>query len=256
MAEAIYESDELLNQYLLFHYGSREQIFPNAFSFPSLDAAVFDFPKRCVHEGVDTAQLPARARALDLGCAVGRSSFELAEIFDSVLGIDYSAAFIQAAERMRSEGTHPVSRMIEGGQSLAECVSFDKSLIASRVDFEVGDAMALRSDLGSFDCVLACNLICRLSDPMALLDRLSELVQPGGQLVITTPFTWLESFTPSDRWLSTESKDSFSGLTQALTRANQFTLDAVWDMPFLIREHARKFQFSIAQASRWIRSQI
>lgn len=254
MTEAIYESDELLNQYLLFHYGSREQLFPYTFSFP--DVAVFDFPQRCVLEGVDKEQLPARSRALDLGCAVGRSSFELGRIFDSVLGIDYSTAFIQAAERMRSEGRHPLNRTIEGGRSLSESVSLDASLISNRVDFEVGDAMALRSDLGSFDCVLACNLICRLSDPMALLNRLSDLVRPGGQLVITTPYTWLESFTPSDRWLSAGAKDSFSGLTQALGSTDQFKLLKAWDMPFLIREHARKFQFSIAQASRWTRSSL
>lgn len=252
MAEAIYESDELLNQYLLFHYGSREQLFPYDFSFP--DASVFDFPQRCVREGVDEGQLSDRSRALDLGCAVGRSSFELAQIFDSVLGIDYSAAFIQAAEQLRTKGTHPVSRTIEGGCSLSESVSLDPSLMSDKVNFEVGDAMALRSDLGTFDCVLACNLICRLSDPMVLLNRFSELVRPGGQLVITTPYTWLESFTPADRWLSAGAKNSFSGLTQALESADEFKLHAVWDMPFLIREHARKFQFSVAQASRWIRS--
>ena len=33
----------------------------------------------------------------------------------------------------------------------------------------------------------------------------------------------------------------------------EFTLDATWDLPFLIREHARKFQWSVAQATRWIR---
>jgi 2-polyprenyl-3-methyl-5-hydroxy-6-metoxy-1,4-benzoquinol methylase len=36
-------------------------------------------------------------RALDLGCAVGRSSFELTRYFDRVVGLDYSARFIQVA---------------------------------------------------------------------------------------------------------------------------------------------------------------
>ena len=157
---------------------------------------------------------------------------------------------------MRLEGRHPINRIIEGGLTHSEWVSLDASVMPCKVDFEVGDAMALRSDLGSFDCVLACNLICRLEDPMRLINRFAELVRPGGQLVITTPFTWLESFTPEDRWLSARAKDSFSGLTQALEAANQFKLDATWDMPFLIREHQRKFQFSIAQASRWIRASL
>jgi SAM-dependent methyltransferase len=33
-------------------------------------------------------------RAVDIGCAVGRTSYELTRTFDYVLGLDYSARFI------------------------------------------------------------------------------------------------------------------------------------------------------------------
>src|SRR5258708_19763664 len=69
-----YETDRALSDYLLFHYGTPEQLAPYDFS-PS-DA--FHFPVRCVTECLDLALLPSEGRALDLGCAVGRSSFELA----------------------------------------------------------------------------------------------------------------------------------------------------------------------------------
>ena len=36
--------------------------------------------------------------ALDVGCAVGGAAFELARVFDNVLGIDYSQAFVDAAK--------------------------------------------------------------------------------------------------------------------------------------------------------------
>jgi hypothetical protein len=78
------------------------------------------------------------------------------------------------------------------------------------------------------------------------------LVKPGGQLFITTPFTWLDEYTPSANWLGDGAQDSFAGLQAAL--GPQFALQRQWDMPFLIREHARKFQYSIAQASRWVRN--
>ena len=38
------------------------------------------------------------------------------------------------------------------------------------------------------------------------------LLRPNGQLFMTTPFTWLESFTPKEHWLGTNAEDSFSGL--------------------------------------------
>jgi 2-polyprenyl-3-methyl-5-hydroxy-6-metoxy-1,4-benzoquinol methylase len=37
---------------------------------------------------------------MDLGCAVGRSSFELTRLFDKVVGIDYSTRFIQVASAL------------------------------------------------------------------------------------------------------------------------------------------------------------
>lgn len=65
----------------------------------------------------------------------------------------------------------------------------------NRCIFKQGDACNLPTDLGTFDCILAGNLICRLRDPFAFLHRLPGLVAPGGILVITSPYTWLEQFT-------------------------------------------------------------
>lgn len=246
-SENPYESDELLQQYLVFHYASGEAQFPYAFG----GADALDFPKRCALQGADLSKLPAGSRALDLGCSVGRSSFELARQCDQVTGIDYSQAFVDAANRMVVEGQHPVTRLDEGSATTQLMVEVDPEIDRSRVSFEQGDAQHIRADIGQFDLVIACNLVCRLPEPMRLLQRLPELVKPGGQLFITTPFTWLEEYTPSANWLGDGAADSFAGLRKALEPA--FALNAQWDMPFLIREHARKFQYSIAQASCWHR---
>ncbi|MEN8661658.1 MAG: putative 4-mercaptohistidine N1-methyltransferase [Lentimonas sp.] len=242
-----YESDELLQQYLVFHYATAEEQFP----YPFGGADAVDFPKRCALEGPNAAKVPAGARALDLGCSVGRSSFELARSCDEVIGIDYSHAFIDAAKRLQSSGVHPATRLDEGSASTALEVSVDSSIDRSRVSFEQGDAQHIREDIGQFDVVIACNLICRVPEPMQVLNRLIELVKPGGQLFITTPFTWLEEYTPSENWLGDGAQNSFAGLRRALEP--RFQLEKCWDMQFLIREHARKFQYSVAQASRWTR---
>lgn len=242
-----YETDELLQQYLIFHYATTEEQFPYAFG----GADALDFPKRCALAGADLVKLPDGARALDLGCSVGRSSFELARYCGEVIGIDYSQAFIDAAHRLVVSGRHPAMRLDEGSATTQLSVEVDPEIDRSRVSFEQGDAQCIREDIGHFDLVIACNLVCRLPEPMRLLSRLQELVKPGGQLFITTPFTWLEAYTPPANWLGDGAEDSFAGLRKALEP--DFALEAQWDMPFLIREHARKFQYSIAQASRWQR---
>ncbi len=248
MARDPYETEELLDQYLLFHYGAEADQLP--WDFGPRDA--LGFPRRCVMEGFAPERLPARGRALDVGCAVGRATFELATLFEEAIGIDCSETFIAAARRIAEQGTLRY-RVRLTGLIRAERVAHRPAVPAGRVRFEHGDAHALRATLGSFDGVLAANLLCRLARPAALLERLPALVNPGGQLVITTPNTWLEAFTARAFWLGAtpETGEPLEALRRHLEP--HFLLDRVWDMPFLIREHLRKYQWSVAQASRWIR---
>ena len=54
-----YETDRLVGEYLLFHYGAPDEVLPWDFG-PS---AALDYPVRCVSECVDVASLPSQARA-------------------------------------------------------------------------------------------------------------------------------------------------------------------------------------------------
>jgi SAM-dependent methyltransferase len=127
----------------------------------------------------------------------------------------------------------------------------DPGLDRSRIRFQVADACELDSSLGPFDVVHAANLLCRLPDPRALLSQLPDLVRPGGQLLLATPFTWLDEFTPSCNWLGKGEGDSFQDLK--LMISNDFELQFEIDIPFLIREHERKFQYGISLGTRWRR---
>jgi putative 4-mercaptohistidine N1-methyltranferase len=248
----IYETDKLLSEYLLFHFGTRSEIAPPAGAEHALDYAV-----RCVTECLDASALPDGARALDLGCAVGRSTFELARHCAGAIGIDYSRRFVEAAEVIRKEGELAYARTDEGALTTRLTARRPMDVQPERVSFEVGDAMNLREDLGSFNVVLAANLIDRLSKPAVFLARLPSLVKPGGQLVITSPYTWLEEFTPRENWLGGYEREGMRVSTVAGLRVvleENFTLVDVKELPFLIREHARKFQFSVAQASVWRRN--
>jgi putative 4-mercaptohistidine N1-methyltranferase len=248
----IYETDKLLAEYLLFHYGAPEEILPYA-SGPK-DA--LGYPARCVSECLDVGGLPAKARALDLGCAVGRSSFEFARHCTSVVGIDFSRRFIDAASALQKTGALTYRRVDEGNLTTALTARVPAEIDRGRTSFETGDAMHLRDDLGVFDVVLLANLVDRLSEPRLCLNRLPELIRPGGQLIVTSPYTWLEEFTPQAHWLGGFERNgrnvtTLDGLHTVLDPA--FELITVKDLPFLIREHARKFQWSVAQASLWRR---
>jgi len=239
--ENIYESNRTLGEYLLFHFGSREEQFPWAEG--PLDA--LDFPRRTVEELIDLTS--SIENALDVGCAVGRSSFVLSELADSVLGVDYSSSFIDAAKAISESGELNYEYHEEADRWKKGKAIIDR--IPDNLQFEVGDACNLRDDLCSFELVHAANLLCRLPKPQAFLARLAELISPGGQLLLTTPFTWLEEFTPQERWISGE--DCASALKQILNPF--FELEYEKNMPFLLREHKRKFQYTMALGMRWRR---
>jgi putative 4-mercaptohistidine N1-methyltranferase len=238
----IYESDRILAEYLLFHYGAAEEILPPGSGWPAGMREALDFPLRTAA----AFSSGAVGRGLDLGCSVGRSAFQMAESCGAVVGIDYSHAFIRAAEVLRRGGEIPYERHDEG--RLATPLIARAPAGGDRLHFEQGDAMNLRADLGSFDRVHAANLLCRLPEPQRLLDRLPVLVNPGGELVLATPCTWLEEFTPRDNWPPGRTLDWLLGRL-----APHFELVRQAEEPFLIRETARKFQWSSSVLTVWRR---
>jgi putative 4-mercaptohistidine N1-methyltranferase len=182
----------------------------------------------------------------------------LARHCGEVIGIDFSHRFIQAANHLREHGFLGYDYIEEGCITSAAVAEVPVHIERGRVRFEQGDAQALRDELGQFDVVLMANLVDRLSDPRQCLSRLSALVKHGGQLILTTPCTWLQEYTPPSKWLGgfvREGKPvrALDGLRESLEP--HFELAQVCDLPFLIREHARKYQWSVAQASTWIRGQ-
>ncbi|MCL2915289.1 5-histidylcysteine sulfoxide synthase [Shewanella corallii] len=239
-----YETNELVSQYLEFHYGKE----------------YFNVPNFCV-AGVATAleqiQLKQSARALDIGCSVGRASFELAHHFDHVDAIDFSARFISQAYDLVEQGEKRYTIPTEGELVEFKSISLRQlgyEAIAAKIDFVQGDACNLKPRFTGYDLVYAANLIDRLNDPRRFLDSIAERINNGGYLVITSPYTWLGDYTPKDKWLggikvNGENFTTLEGLTEALI--GQFELVAVREVPFVIRETRRKYQHTLSEMSIW-----
>ncbi len=240
----VYESNKVLSEYLLFHYGADDEVLPAGRDWPAGMRAALGFPVRTVgHFSAGNV-----ARGLDLGCAVGRSAFEMARTCDEVVGIDYSSAFVAAAARLAAGGEVAYERLEEAAVVTGLAARLPGGVDGSKVRFEQGDAMDLRADLGSFDRVHAANLLCRLGRPMRLLERLPELVKPGGELVMATPCTWLEEYTPKENWPPCATVDWLKA-----ELGSAFALAGEAEEEFLIRETARKFQWTSSLVTVWRR---
>ena len=244
-----YEDQIVLDQYMNMHYGKPAD-------FPAyVPAEHLAFPQRCARVVEEhTLAGNARARALDVGCAVGGSAFELARTFEHVTALDISRAFVDAAKTVQQEKAVAYSVRREGNHFDDHVAVLDPSVDASRVHFDVGDATALDvAELGTFDGVLVGNVLCRLPDPNLLLDALPGLVNPDGTLVITSPFSWLPQFTNESMWLSTPAGNSAAALIERLDA--DFDLVDQGDIAFVIREHIRKYEYVAAHLGVWRRRQ-
>ncbi len=245
--EAMYETDDAVAQYCDAHYG------PEKFG-------VNNFPNQLVRICLENMADKPKLRALDLGCAVGRASFELAQHFDFVTGIDYSARFIRIAHQMQEKGVIHYQLPEEG-----EVVSFyekklrdfDLTSGQERIEFYQGDAHNLKPQFAGYDLVLAANLIDRLSDPKRFLTEIHQRLNPGGLLMLASPYTWREEFTRKSSWLgglrrTGEPFTTLEGLRETLGTLFH-EVGEPRDVEFVIRETARKFQHTISQVTIWER---
>jgi putative 4-mercaptohistidine N1-methyltranferase len=246
-----YETDAQLNEYLVFHYASLEQTLPWDFG----PRQAFGFHARLA-QCIDVAKLPANSRALDLGCAVGRTSFELSRFCSQVIGIDFSHAFIDTANEIRQSGEIALTLKREGSLGDPVINQLLDGVQPERVRFLQGDAEALPDSIGRFDAITFANVLDRLPHPRVALDKLAQIANPGAQLVVCSPFTWWDEFTtPAERLggfvRDGEEVTSHDSIVAALEP--DFALQGTCDLPFLIREHERKYHFSVAQTSIWTR---
>lgn len=242
-----YETDKLLSEYAEFHYGDEYYGVPN-------------FPKALADLAVQAMGDKPAGRALDLGCATGRATFELARHFDHVTGIDFSARFIGVGVRLAEQGVVRYTLADEG-----ELLSYHERTLADlgleevrhKVEFYQGDACNLKPQFDGYDLILAANLIDRLYSPARFLAEIHQRLRPGGLLMITSPYTWLEEHTRREEWVGGFKKDgenftTLDGLKVIL--GEHFRLvQGPLEVPFVIRETKRKFQHTLSEVTLWER---
>jgi len=240
------------------HYGHSKNFLPEGGPTDALE-----FPARCAQVCVGIAKtvvyLGPHVRVLEVGCGTGRAAFEMARYFKAVTAIDFSHSFINACNELKKLGSLEYEMLVEGEIYEKAVGTVDKNIDRSRVTFEQGDGCALETErLGKFGIILAANLLCRLPKPRLFLEAVPKLLIDGGFLVMPSPYTWLEQFTPKSEWIGgftgTDGKSvtTFSQLKVLL--GSQFELVDDRDMPFLIRETARKCQYTRSHLTVWRKS--
>ena len=146
--------------------------------------------------------------AVDLGCAVGRTSFELAKTVDDlVLGIDLNFTMIRTAALILNEGRVVYPRRRVG-------ISYEKTEFraafegASKVDFWVCDANSLPFGDETFSLATSLNVLDCVQSPYDHLKEIGRILKPDGGAVVSAPYDWNVNATPVEAWLGGHSQRS------------------------------------------------
>ncbi len=162
--------------------------------------------RRCLEQLLALADVAGAAHVLDLGCAAGRTSFDLAEKHPGalVLGIDRSFALLRLAHAAaRGSVSYPRRQIGLVYDRRCFAVALDSS---EQVDFWACDALALPFAPGMVDLVAALNLLDCVTEPRRLLAGIAEVVRPGGRVLLATPYDWNTRATPLETWIGGHSQ--------------------------------------------------
>lgn len=142
---------------------------------------------------------------IDVGCAVGRATLELARTCDLAVGADLSFAMLRVAERVRREG-----RAVFGLRRVGvvyERVEIDvPDVPADRMSFWCCDAGVLPFADGTFDGALSLNVLDCAASPVAHLGEIRRTLVGAGAALLSTPYDWSVAATPFEQWIGGHSQ--------------------------------------------------
>ncbi len=180
-----YETDPEVIQCCETHYG---EALPGIANYQK---AIADF---CL----DLFKDKPRAKALDLGCKTGRTTWELAKGFDFVTGLDFTARMIRIAIQLQEQGRFNYVFPEEGEllsyrQTTLDDFGFNEMI--AKVEFFQADASNMKPIFTGYDLILANDILDQMYNPRQFLRTAAQRLNPHGILVIATAFDWQDQLT-------------------------------------------------------------
>ncbi len=173
-----HQSDEIIAQHCEFHYGDKY-------------TGVKNFPKT-IAQIAKKYSTDSTKRVLDIGCSVGRCSFELKRYFPSVTAIDFSARFIKVAIDLQNKKYINYKQKIDGDITKNKTITLEDlhldNINMEGLEFWQGDPCNLKPNFHSYDMIVAVNLLDKLYDSGKFFKDITNKLNKNGILIITSPY--------------------------------------------------------------------
>ncbi len=196
---------------------------------------------------------PGGGLALDVGCSVGRFAFEMSRKSDFVIGIDLSESFVRHARKLMLNKSLKFPLITEGRLFEYKSIRLPESFDADRVEFIVGDALALPFLKKSFSFVSSLNLLDKLPRPLDHLKEINRVAKiKGAEFLFSDPFSWSVEAAEEKDWLGGKTGGEYSGKgidnVRLLLQGKDGLLSPPWriekqgSVPWKIRNHSNHYE--------------
>ncbi|MGD8567842.1 MAG: methyltransferase domain-containing protein [Gammaproteobacteria bacterium] len=155
---------------------------------------------RCLQAGLSLLEQVPKTPAIDIGCAVGRTTFELAaQLNGLVLGVDMGFPILRVAQQVLREGriSFPLKRVGIVFDHYEFEINMDNN---QYVDFWACDAQALPFADESFGFASGLNVIDTVAAPRKVLVSINDVLANKGKAILSSPYDWSPP-TPVQAWI-------------------------------------------------------
>ena len=150
--------------------------------------------------------------ALDIGCSVGRLTFEMSKTHQRTVGIDTSLSFIRAARKLMAAQRLEFETVVEGRITRAHACDLDPAYRFDRTEFIVADATALPFRAGRFATAASINFLEKGPHPGRHLEETNRVLDRGrADFIFSDPFTWDEAASDPALWIGGRNSGPFKG---------------------------------------------
>jgi SAM-dependent methyltransferase len=150
--------------------------------------------------------------ALDIGCAVGRFTFELGLKSDLAIGLDSSVGFIRVARELLMNRRTAFGLILEGRLVEIRIIALPDYWDTNKVEFIVGNALALPFPHDCFSFVSSLNLVDKLPKPLKHLEEIDRVARRNGsQFLFSDPFSWSSDICDEKEWLGGSTSGEYAG---------------------------------------------
>jgi len=172
----------------------------------------------CLQAGFSLLESTPNAPTLDIGCAVGRSTFEVAHQCGGIaLGVDLNFSLLRVAQKILREGRirFPLKRTGVVYDRHEYAVEFENT---TNVDFWACDASALPFHNENFNFISALNVLDTVNSPAMFLQSVNDVLATDGDLLLSTPYDWSPPV-PLQNWFGGHSqRGQHQGSSEAVLR--------------------------------------